>query len=171
MSQNQIDLKKADILIVDDIATNLNVLCQALESEGYNVIAAPSGEVALKIATQTPPDLILLDIMMPGIDGFETCRCLKAQPATADVPVIFITARDETQSIIKGLKVGGVDYITKPFRHEEVRARVRTHLTIKQLRDELQHANDELEKAYSQLEADNERNTKELQTARVIQQE
>jgi len=170
MSQNQIDPKKADILIVDDMAANLNVLCQALESEGYNVIAAPSGEVALKIATQTPPDLILLDIMMPGIDGFGACRRLKAEPTTADVPVIFITAKDETQSIIDGFKVGGVDYITKPFRHEEVRARVRTHLTIKQLRDGLQHANDELEKAYSQLEADNERKTEELQTARVIQQ-
>ena len=137
MSQNQIDPKKADILIVDDIAANLNVLCQALEPEGYNVIAAPSGDVALKIATQTPPDLILLDIMMPSIDGFGACRRLKAEPTTADVPVIFITAKDETQSIIDGFKVGGVDYITKPFRHEEVRARVRTHLTIKQLRDGL----------------------------------
>ena len=98
MSQNQIRIKNAQILIVDDIPANLNVLWQTLESARYNVIAAPSGEVALSIATRTPPDLILLDIMMPGIDGFETCRRLKANAATADIPVIFITAHNEMTS-------------------------------------------------------------------------
>jgi serine phosphatase RsbU (regulator of sigma subunit) len=155
--------KKADILIVDDIPANLNVLCQALEPEGYNVIAAPSGEVALKIAAGTPPDLILLDIMMPGIDGFETCRRMKANATIADIPVIFITAKDEMESIVAGFQVGGVDYITKPFRYEEVAARVKTHLTIKQLRDRLQEAN-------KQLGAENARKTEELETARIIQQ-
>ena len=153
----------AEILIVDDIPANLNVLRQTLEPEGYEIIAAASGEVALKIAAQVLPSLILLDVMMPGLDGFETCRRLKAEKATADIPVIFITAKDETQSIVKGFEVGGVDYITKPFRHEEVRARVKTHLTIKQLRDEL-------EKSYLRLEADNARKTEELETARIIQQ-
>jgi serine phosphatase RsbU (regulator of sigma subunit) len=170
MNQDEFDNnKKADILIVDDIPANLNLLCQALEPEGYNVIAAPSGEVALKIAVPTPPDLILLDIMMPGIDGFETCRRLKADATTADIPVIFITAKDEITSIVEGFQVGGVDYITKPFGYEEVRARVKTHLTIKQLQDSLREAKDQLEKAYNQLEADNARKTEELETARVIQ--
>ncbi|MBI1923883.1 SpoIIE family protein phosphatase [Candidatus Poribacteria bacterium] len=153
----------AEILIVDDIPANLNVLRQTLEPEGYEIIAAASGEVALKIAAQAQPSLILLDVMMPGLDGFETCHRLKAEKATADIPVIFITAKDETQSIVKGFEVGGVDYITKPFRHEEVRARVKTHLTIKRLRDEL-------ERSYLRLEADNARKTEELETARIIQQ-
>ena len=162
MNQDECDKKKADILIVDDIPANLNVLCQALEPEGYNVIAAPSGEVALKIAAPTPPDLILLDIMMPGIDGFETCRRLKADATTADIPVIFITAKDEMESIVEGFQVGGVDYITKPFRHEEVAARVKTHLTIKQLRDGLREAN-------KKIEAQREAAEQELQDARQVQ--
>ena len=162
MNQDECDKKKADILIVDDIPANLNVLCQALEPEGYNVIASPSGEVALKIAAPTPPDLILLDIMMPGIDGFETCRRLKADATTAEIPVIFITAKDEMESIVEGFQVGGVDYITKPFRHEEVAARVKTHLTIKQLRDGLKEAN-------KKIEAQREAAEQELQDARQVQ--
>ena len=169
MKQESINLNNAEILIVDDIPANLNVLCQVIESEGYSVIAAPSGEVALQIVARAQPDLILLDIMMPGMDGFETCRRLKTNQSTADTPVIFITAKDEITSIVEGFQVGGVDYITKPFQHEEVRVRVRTHLTIKQLRDRLREAKDELEEAYNQLEADNARKTEELETARVIQ--
>ena len=169
MNQEPVNLNSAEILIVDDIPANLNVLCQVLEPEGYNIIAAPSGEVALQIAARAQPDLIILDIMMPGMDGFETCRRLKANQSTADIPVIFITAKDETESLVEGFQVGGVDYITKPFQHEEVRVRVRTHLTIKQLQDRLREANDELEEAYNQLEADNARKTEELETAHVIQ--
>ncbi len=169
MNQEPINLNSAEILIVDDIPANLNVLCQTLESEGYNIIAATSGESALQIAARIQPDLILLDIMMPGLDGFETCRRLKATKSLADIPVIFITAKNETESLVEGFKVGGVDYITKPFQHEEVRVRVRTHLTIKQLQDRLREAKDELQKAYNQLEADNARKTEELETARVIQ--
>jgi PleD family two-component response regulator len=100
--------------------------------------------------------------MMPGLDGFELCRRLKANKSLADIPVIFITAKNETESLVEGFKVGGVDYITKPFQHEEVRVRVRTHLTIKQLQDSLKEAKDELQKAYNQLEADNARKTEEL---------
>jgi len=170
MNQEPVNLNGVEILIVDDIPDNLNVLCQALESEGYNIIAAPSGEIALQIAARAQPDLVLLDIMMPKIDGFETCRRLKANQSTADIPVIFITASHGTESVVEGFRVGGVDYITKPFQHEEVRVRVRTHLTIKQLRDRLSEAKDELEEAYNQLEADNARKTEELETARVIQQ-
>lgn len=129
MNQIPADLKNTKILIVDDVPANLNILREALEIEGYNIIAAPRGEIALQIAQRTRPSLILLDIMMPGIDGLETCRRLKANSDTADIPVIFITAKDETGCIVEGFEVGGVDYITKPFRHEEVRARVQTYLT------------------------------------------
>jgi len=170
MNQEPVNLNNAEVLIVDDIPANLNVLCQALESEGYDITAAPGGEVALQITARTQPDLILLDIMMPGMDGFETCRRLKANQSTADIPVIFITAKDETESVLEGFRAGGVDYITKPFQHEEVRVRVQTHLTIKQLQDRLRESKDELEKAYNQLEADNARKTEELDTAREIQE-
>ena len=183
MNRNAIDITNAKILIVDDIPANLNVLSQALETEGYKIVAAPSGKVALQIAHRTQPDLILLDIMMPHMDGFETCRRLKADTSTAGMPVIFITAKDETSSLVKGFAVGGVDYIQKPFRHEEVRARVQTHLTIKRLSDGLREANEEirakneelqktnklLAEAYDLLEADNARKTEELETARLIQ--
>jgi PleD family two-component response regulator len=169
MNQNSIERKDSKILIVDDVPANLNVLCQALETEGYKIVAAPSGAVALQIAHRTQPDLILLDVMMPEMDGFETCRRLKSDASTAEIPVIFITARDEMSSIAKGFQVGGVDYITKPFRHEEVRVRVQTHLTIKRLQNglrkankEIQARNEELEKAYAQLEADNQSKTEEL---------
>ena len=141
MSQSQIDPMKAEILIVDDIPANLNLLRQTLESEGYTIIGAPSGEVALQIATRAQPDLILLDVMMPGIDGFETCRYLKADDATADIPVIFITAKEETESLVEGFRVGGVDYITKPFKDEEVRIRVETHLKIDRLTKEVLQKN------------------------------
>ena len=170
MNQDSIVPQNAKILIVDDIPANLNVLRKALEIEGYEVVAAPSGKVALQIADRTRPDLILLDIMMPEMDGFETCQRLKADASTVDIPAIFITAKDETSSLVKGFEVGGVDYIQKPFRHEEIRARVKTHLTIKQLGDKLRKTNDALEKALNQLIVDNVRKTEELENARVIQQ-
>jgi len=115
--RDSVNAKNAKILIVDDIPHNLNLLSQNLESQGYRVVAAPSGVVALQIVERTQPDLILLDIIMPEIDGFETCRKLKANPATAEIPVIFITAKDkdEIDSLVEGFLVGGVDYITKPF--------------------------------------------------------
>ena len=176
MNQAPVNLKNTKILIVDDVPANLNILRQTLEPESYNIIAAPRGEIALRIAQRRQPSLILLDIMMPGIDGLETCRRLKANSDTAEIPVIFITAKDEMKSIVEGFGVGGVDYITKPFRHEEVRARVRTHLTIKRLQERLKDANSQiqaknsaLEKAYSRLEADNARKTEELETAHDIQ--
>ena len=117
---DSIDAKNAKILIVDDFPANLNLLGQTLESAGYKVVAVPSGTHALQIAARTEPDLILLDVMMPEMDGFETCRRLKANPSTAEIPVIFITAKDEIESLIEGFEVGGVDYITKPFNEKEV---------------------------------------------------
>ncbi|MBM3235624.1 response regulator [Candidatus Poribacteria bacterium] len=127
------DSTGATILIVDDIPANLNLLREALEPQGYKILGTTSGERALQIAHRTTPDLILLDIVMPGIDGFETCRRLKAEPKTADIPVIFITVKDEVENIVTGFQVGGVDYLTKSAQKEELLARVKTHLKISQL--------------------------------------
>lgn len=125
--------KETKILIVDDTPANLDVLKQTLAREGYRISLAPSGERALKIVPLLKPDLILLDVMMPGIDGYETCRRLKRDRVHADIPVIFITAKNETQDIVEGFNAGGIDYISKPFRHEEVLARVSTQSRIRSL--------------------------------------
>ncbi len=137
-------LRGKQILIVDDTPANIDVLDQFLEQEGYRISVASSGEAALKLIKKTLPDLILLDVMMPGIDGFETCRRLKKLDAAAEIPVIFITAKNETADIVKGFTLGGVDYITKPFRQEEVSARIRIHLKLKHLIEELERKNKKL---------------------------
>ncbi|TVR10005.1 MAG: hybrid sensor histidine kinase/response regulator [Phormidium sp. GEM2.Bin31] len=126
------------ILVVDDTPTNLAVLSEALSTAHYQVAVALDGETALEQVSYKPPHLILLDVMMPGIDGFETCRRLKANPDTADIPIIFTTALSDTVDKVKGLNLGAVDYITKPFQQEEVLARVKVHL-------ELYHLNHRLE--------------------------
>ena len=118
------------LLLVDDNPTNLQVLLQALEEEGYELLVALSGEEALSVAKEGKPQLILLDINMPGIDGYETCRRLKADPETADAVVIFLSARGDVSDKVLGLEVGAVDYIGKPFQFEEVLARVQKHLAI-----------------------------------------
>ena len=122
------------ILLVDDTPANLAVLREALASENYKLAFANSGEKALEIIPNLSPNLILLDIMMPGIDGYETCTRLKQNSKTKDIPIIFITAKKETDDIVQGFQVGGVDYITKPFHKEEVRARIRNHLELQFLR-------------------------------------
>lgn len=126
------------ILIVDDTPANLGVLVETLGGAGYRLMVAEDGEEALAQTQQTQPDLILLDVMMPGIDGFETCRRLKARAKTRDIPVLFMTALHETADKVKAFAAGGVDYITKPIEHEEALARVRTHLTLRRLRRELE---------------------------------
>ena len=126
------------ILIVDDTPANLGVLVETLGAAGYQLMVAEDGEEALAQTAQTQPDLILLDVMMPGIDGFETCRRLKARAETREVPVLFMTALSETTDKVKAFAAGGVDYITKPIEHEEALARVRTHLTLRRLQRELQ---------------------------------
>ena len=134
------------ILLVDDNAANLQMLYQLLEKNvGCKLRVAKTGEAALAIAGKQLPDLILLDIMMPGIDGFEVCRRLKADPVTARAPVIFLSALDETADKVKGLQLGAVDYVSKPFQAEEVIARVNTHLTIHRLNREVQEQRDQLE--------------------------
>jgi two-component system, sensor histidine kinase and response regulator len=126
------------ILIVDDAAENLRVLHDLLKAEGYTVLTAMRGEVALSAATgpQTP-DMVLLDVRMPGMDGYEICRRLKADAATRDIPVMFLSAGGDMADKVEGFRVGGVDYVTKPFQVEEVLARVATHLAISRQRREI----------------------------------
>jgi len=127
-----------EILVVDDMPANLEVLTETLSSAEYTVAATTSGERALKRLQNYLPDLILLDVQMPGIDGFETCQQIKANANTADIPVIFITALSDSESIVKGFSLGAVDYITKPFREVEVLARVKTHLKLRNLTKNLE---------------------------------
>jgi two-component system sensor histidine kinase/response regulator len=144
MNQNPNESGDLKILIVDDTPANIDILDLFLEKEGYKISIAQSGETALKLARRISPDLILLDIMMPGIDGFETCRRLKSEENTCDIPIIFITARNEPADIVKGFSVGGVDYITKPFSQEEVCARIHLHLKLKILMTEMDAKNKKL---------------------------
>jgi signal transduction histidine kinase len=126
------------ILVVDDNPTNLSVISQALRSVGWQVRIAIDGEDALNKVAQNPPELILLDVQMPGIDGFEVCQRLKATPETADIPIIFMTALSDTESKVKGLSLGAVDYIAKPFEQSEAIARVRVHLQLRHLTQTLE---------------------------------
>jgi sigma-B regulation protein RsbU (phosphoserine phosphatase) len=141
MSHNQADAPKADILIVDDTPANLRLLSQMLAEQGYQVRPVPDGPLALAATRADVPDLILLDIRMPEMDGYQVCEHLKADAQTRDIPIIFISALDATQDKVRAFTVGGVDYITKPFQFEEVLARVETHLALRKLQKQLQDAN------------------------------
>ena len=138
--------KPGAILIVDDTPTNLEILVDFFANQGFEVFVAMDGESALDQISHARPDLILLDVMMPGIDGFETCRRLKASSETADIPVIFMTALTETVDKVKGFTVGAVDYVTKPIQHEEVLARVTTHLKLRRLQQHLEEKERETER-------------------------
>ena len=138
-------MKLPRILIVDDTPASLSLLASVLEPQGHEVLTASSGKDALQLAARALPDLILLDVMMPGHDGFSVCRMLKHEAETAHIPVIFITSRQETESVLKGFRVGAVDYIGKPYQVEEVVTRVATHLKISRLTRELQERNAALE--------------------------
>ncbi len=135
---------RANILLVDDTPNNLRLLSAMLSEQGYEVRRVVSGEMALKTAQANPPDLILLDIKMPDMNGYEVCQHLKAIQQTQAIPVIFISALDEVLDKVKAFAVGGVDYITKPFSEEEVFARVENILTIRQLQQQLQAQNQQL---------------------------
>ena len=139
------------ILIVDDIPENISALAIALESEGFDIRTAAGGEQALQLVHNDCPDLILLDIKMNGMDGFETCLALKKSDATKDIPVIFLTVSKETEAVDRGFTCGGVDYISKPFRQEEVCARVRTHLYLRALMKEKERLIGELQEALAKV--------------------
>ncbi|WP_072621578.1 diguanylate cyclase domain-containing protein [Spirulina major] len=128
----------SNILIVDDLPENLRVLSQMLENQGYKVRKAINGKTALRAACSTPPDLILLDIQMPEMNGYEVCEQLKQNSITTDIPIIFVSALDEVFDKVRAFSVGGIDYITKPFQIEEVLARIETQLTIQKQRQQLQ---------------------------------
>ncbi|MCP4350437.1 MAG: diguanylate cyclase [Desulfobacterales bacterium] len=136
---------RPSVLIVDDNIKNLQILANIFRDRGYKVAMVKAGPKALKFVGKMPPDLILLDIMMPEMDGFEVCRQLKNNSSTKDIPVIFISALTETIDKVKGFKAGGVDYITKPFQSDEVLSRVETHLRLRSLQKDLQKKNIQLE--------------------------
>jgi len=135
----------ADILVVDDTPANLEALGQMLRGQGYKIRVAPNGDQALAALARVIPDLVLLDIDMPGIDGYEVCSRMKRDPIFANIPVIFLSARTELDDKVKAFNVGGVDYVTKPFQFEEVKARVEAHLNLRKLQRELKELNEKLE--------------------------
>ena len=145
----------ATIQIVDDKPENLTLLSSVLVKHGYEVRTSINGTLALASAQKHPPDLILLDIMMPELSGYEVCQQLKADERTQEIPVIFLSALAETLDRVKAFSTGGVDYITKPFQVEEVLARVETHLTIRNLQKKLQEKNAQLETKNEQLQEKN----------------
>ncbi|AFZ02596.1 sensor histidine kinase [Calothrix sp. PCC 6303] len=140
------------ILVVDDTPTNLQVLFDLLSEHGYRVAIAKNGESALQRLQTSQPSLILLDVMMPGIDGFETCKRIKANPATCDIPVFFMTALSDSVDKVKGLSLGAVDYITKPIQHEEVLARIRVHLQLRKANRIMEQRTEELKQALENLQ-------------------
>jgi PleD family two-component response regulator len=133
------DLQRTgEILVVDDMESNIRLLSNILVSIGHKVRTALNGELALMSIRSQAPDVVLLDIRMPKIDGYEVCRRIKADPATSDIPVIFISALNDTDDIVRAFEVGGVDYITKPFKLKEVLARVSTQITLSQQRKQIE---------------------------------
>lgn len=137
------------ILIVDDNLMNIQVVGEMLRSKGYKIEVALNGYEALQVAEKKRPDLILLDIMMPGMDGYEVCDKLKAAPSTQEIPIIFLTAKAETEDIVKGFRVGGFDYIVKPFKKEEVFVRIDNQLELKKAKDTIAKQNIELSEVNS----------------------
>jgi signal transduction histidine kinase len=158
----QENTSKGNLLIVDDNPTNLGILFEYLTNYGFKVFVAIDGESAIEQVDEAKPELILLDVMMPGIDGFETCVRLKANPTMQDIPVIFMTALSDTIDKVHGFRVGAVDYITKPIHQEEVLSRIQTHLTIRNLQKKLQEKTEKLTLINQNLEVLVETRTKQL---------
>jgi two-component system cell cycle sensor histidine kinase/response regulator CckA len=152
MQGAQVPSTKTEILIVDDTLPNLRLLSTMLATHGYEVLEAPDGPTALSIARSKPPDLILMDVRMPGMDGYQVCECLKEDPITQNIPVIFVSALDEQTDKVQGFAVGGVDYITKPLQVKEVIARVDTHLTLRNLQRQLESQNAKLQQQIQERE-------------------
>ena len=145
INPTELNYQDYNILIVDDTPVNLKVIVDYLESYGFGIRIARSGESALRRAQYNQPDIILLDVLMPGIDGFETCRRLKSDEKTRDIPVIFMTSLTSTEDKVKGFEAGAVDYVTKPLHQEEVLVRITTHLRLRDLTLSLQEKNKQLE--------------------------
>jgi PleD family two-component response regulator len=141
MNSDQVSTPLADLLIVDDTPDNLRLLSTMLTQQGYKVRKVISGQLALRVVSIAPPELILLDINMPQMNGYEVCEKLKANPQTSQIPVIFISALDDVWHKVKAFQVGGTDYISKPFQCEEVLARVKNQLTLRSFQKQLSEQN------------------------------
>jgi two-component system, sensor histidine kinase and response regulator len=139
-----VEKKIPTILIVDDNPNNIKVLAIILKQFNYKIVIAADGFGAVEMVDRVRPDLILLDIMMPGMDGYEACKIIKSKKENVNIPVLFLSALDEKESIVEGFEAGGVDYITKPFNKEELFSRIRTHLDLKLARDEIEQSNNHL---------------------------
>jgi signal transduction histidine kinase len=166
LAEPSADTSAKTILIVDDMPANLGVLTSHLERQGYIAVVAQGGEEGVERAEFVRPDLVLLDVMMPGLDGFETCRRLKANAATRDIPVIFMTALADTGDKLTGFAAGAVDYVTKPLNGAEVLARIDTHLTLYGLRQQLAAQNEQLQReiaAHEETQAALRRSNTELE--------
>src|SRR5262244_3486282 len=160
------------ILVVDDTRANIGFVLETLSQAGYRVRVAPDGETALEQVQYAAPDLVLLDVMMPGIDGFETCRRLRKLPNLSQLPVIFMTALSDAQDKVRAFAAGANDYVTKPFQSEEVLARVRVHLARRMLEAKLEEANRELESRVAARTAELTAALNELQSLKSrLQQE
>ncbi len=165
---SQVSASRKDILVVDDTLANLRLLTQMLSNHGYRVRPVTDGAQALLTARSVPPDLILLDIRMPGMDGYEVCERLKSDPLTQSIPIIFLSALGETEDKVKAFSMGGVDYVTKPFQVEEVIARVQTHLALRALQKQLEEANLQLEARNTELEMRNTELQEALSTIKTL---
>ncbi len=155
------------ILVIDDNPTNLQVLYKALSDRGYDVLVEMDGKSGIELVKNSPPDLILLDVMMPGIDGFETCHRLQADPLTKEIPIIFMTALSDTVDKVKCLSLGAVDYISKPFQQEEVLARIKVHLKLRRLTLQLAQQNQQLEERVEKRTAKLYQTIKELKQTQL----
>jgi CheY-like chemotaxis protein len=168
MNDQKEGTRNASILGIDDAPANLHLLSQILGKRSYKVRVAASGARGLEAAWANPPDLILLDIMMPELDGYQVCKRLKADERSRDIPVIFISALGTIRDKIEAFRTGAVDYITKPFQAEEVLARVATHLTLSSLQKRLEVANRELERQNAELEQRNAELQQALSTIKTL---
>ena len=162
MSEKTNKKRKPLILIVDDVVRNLQIVASMLYDDGYNIAMAENAETALNYLKNEQPDLILLDIMMPDMDGFELCRLIKNNPVNKHLPIIFLTSKHDTKDILEGFQIGGVDYITKPFEKEVLLARIKTHIDLKLSREELSARSNEISKANVELLKLNEEKDKYL---------
>jgi two-component system cell cycle sensor histidine kinase/response regulator CckA len=162
------DIEKGTVLIVDDQPEDMQVLISSLQACGLAILVAQQGEHAIDLAEQFTPDVILLDVLMPGMDGFETCRRLRACEATHAIPIIFMLASSETVDQAKGFEVGGMDYLTKPFQPREVMARVTAYLTIRKLQQQLQEQQTLVAEEHQWPEKQNFREVVEAYEKRVI---
>jgi len=153
---------KSNILLVDNIPSNLNFLSDILSQEGFGIILATHGKEAVNAARRELPDLILLDVAIPDMDGYSVCEALKNDPAARDIPVMFLTARNEREDIIRGFEVGAVDYIMKPFSYTELVARVKTQLELRNKTQQLQSVNTHLEELVRQRTMELQKSNKNL---------